>query len=106
MRLSVRRLTHTQALPFIFHILSIWRLAAYVGRCVRQSTPTRLALGMPAAQYPTAVRMTELVHETDRVVRQANVLCLKRLRRLALLQHFCLSYFLWVHSLFFETLKE
>eukprot|EP00435_Cladocopium_sp_Y103_P051306 s123_g15.t2 len=42
-----------------------------------------LALGMPATQYPTAVRMTELLHETDRVVRQANVLSLKRLRLLS-----------------------
>lgn len=45
----------------------------------------RLAIGLPASLYPVAVRMTELLHETDRVVRQANVLCLKRLRPSALL---------------------
>eukprot|EP00434_Breviolum_minutum_P003529 symbB.v1.2.003104.t1/scaffold151.1/size297192/3 len=42
-----------------------------------------LAIGLPASLYPVAVRMTELLHETDRVVRQANVLCLKRLRLLS-----------------------
>ncbi|CAK9051768.1 LINE-1 retrotransposable element ORF2 protein [Durusdinium trenchii] len=41
------------------------------------------ALDLPTSLYPTAVRMTELQHWTDRVSHQANILCLKRLRLLA-----------------------
>ncbi|CAE7900901.1 unnamed protein product [Symbiodinium microadriaticum] len=41
------------------------------------------ALGLPESLAPTAARMTELLHDTDRTARAANMLSMKRLRLIA-----------------------
>lgn len=38
------------------------------------------ALHLPSSAMPLAVRMTELLHNSDSTARSGNVLCLKRLR--------------------------